>query len=84
MTMLGGETMKSFVLIAMKEGGERELLQELSGFPEVEDVHILFGEWDILAEVNVSSAEELGTFIMDKVRSRGDVRLTSSLIVAGR
>ncbi|MEK6937502.1 MAG: Lrp/AsnC ligand binding domain-containing protein [Nanoarchaeota archaeon] len=76
--------MKSFVLISIKDGKEREMLDVLKEFPEVEDAHILFGEWDVIAKINTSGAEELGTFIMDKIRSRGDVSLTSSLIVAGK
>jgi DNA-binding Lrp family transcriptional regulator len=76
--------MKAFVLVAMKEGNERELMEYLKTLPPVRNSHILFGEWDVVAEVDVASPEALGTFVMDKVRSRDDVRLTSSLIVAGR
>jgi len=76
--------MKSFVLISMKDGKQREMINHLKKFSEVKSAHILFGEWDVLAEIDTFGAEELGTFIMDKVRSRGDVRLTSSLIVAGK
>ncbi len=76
--------MKAFVLISLKEGSEQKLLKELRSYPEVKNAHILFGEWDLIVEVELSEAEELGLFVMEKVRSREDVRLTSSLIVAGR
>ncbi len=75
--------MKAFVLISLKEGNEQTLSEELKDFPEVTNTHILFGEWDILAEIELDSAEMLGTFVMEKLRNREDVRLTSSLIVAG-
>lgn len=76
--------MKAFVLISLGDRSERDVLSELKTHPEVRSAFILFGEWDILAEVEVSNAEELGTFVMDSIRSRNDIRLTSSLIVAGK
>ncbi len=81
---MGVFTMKAFVLISLKEGNERELLEELKELKEVKNAYILFGEWDLIAEVELRSAEELGSFVMEKIRSREDVRLTSSLIVAGK
>lgn len=76
--------MKSFVLISLKEGTERKLLEELKDYPEVKNAYILFGEWDLITEIELESAEELGTFVMEKIRSRDDVKFTSSLIVAGQ
>ena len=76
--------MKAFVLIALKEGIERELLRAVKEYPEVNNAYILFGEWDIILEMEVADAEQLGTFVMENIRSREDVRLTSSLIVAGK
>ena len=74
--------MKAFVLVAMKEGNEKELMEYAKNLPQVKSAHILFGEWDVIVEVELPSPEALGTFVMDKIRSRDDVRLTSSLIVA--
>jgi len=76
--------MKAFVLISLAKGNEKEVVFELNELPEVKNAYILFGEWDILTELESGSAEELGTFVMEKFRSRDDVRLTSSLIVAGQ
>ena len=76
--------MKAFVLVSLSEGNEQEMLDDLKGLPEVKNAFILFGEWDILAEIELDSAEGLGTFVMEKLRNREDVRLTSSLIVAGQ
>lgn len=76
--------MKAFILIALKEDVEKELLESIKAYPEVGDAHILFGEWDMIAEVDVANAEELGTFVMDKLRKKDAVRLTSCLIVAGK
>ncbi len=76
--------MKGFVLISLREGSERRIVRELKSYSQVRNVHILFGEWDLLAEIDTSHPEELGTFVMDRIRARPDVKLTSSLIVAGQ
>ena len=76
--------MKAFILISLLERTERNVLSELKSYPEVKNAYILFGEWDIVAEIEVSNPEELGTFVINNIRSRNDVRLTSSLIVAAK
>jgi len=76
--------MKAFVLISLVQCDEHRVLEELKELEEIKNAYILFGEWDILAEVELEDAEELGTFVINKIRSRDDVKLTSSLIVAGR
>jgi DNA-binding Lrp family transcriptional regulator len=75
--------MKAFVLISLSDGTEQDVLDKLKEYEEVKNAYILFGEWDILVEIGLSSAEQLGAFVMEKIRSREDVKLTSSLIVAG-
>ncbi len=76
--------MKAFILISLNGKHEREMLDELRSFPEVKDAYVLFGEWDLIAEVEVSNPDALGTFVMDNIRSNPKVNLTSSLIVASR
>ena len=79
-----GCTMKAFILVSLLERTERNVLSELKSYPEVKNAYILFGEWDIVAEIEVANPEELGTFVINNIRSRSDVRLTSSLIVAAK
>ena len=76
--------MNAFVLISLLSCDERQVLEELKELEEVKKGFILFGEWDIIVEIGLKDAEELGTFVMEKIRSRNDVKLTSSLIVAGK
>lgn len=74
--------MIAFALISLRECNEKEVLDKIADLSEVEDAFILFGEWDLIAKVNVENAEELGTFMMDKIRSIPEVKLSSTLIVA--
>lgn len=76
--------MKAFILISLSEGFNQRIIKELHSYSQVADANFIFGEWDIIAEVNVANAEELYGFVIERLRSRPDVKLTSSLIVAGQ
>ena len=76
--------MKAFVLVALDQCNEKDVLDQLKEHKEITNAYILFGEWDLLAEIELENAEALGTFIMEKIRSHPGIKLTSSLIVAGR
>lgn len=74
--------MIGYVLISLKKSNEQNLYAELSGMKEVVEVNILFGEWDIIAKIETESAESLGSFVMENIRSNPEVSLTSTMIVA--
>ncbi len=74
--------MLAYVLISLCECDEKELLQDLMRHKESVDGHILFGEWDLILKIKTESPEHAGSFVMEKIRSLEDVKLTSTHIVA--
>lgn len=74
--------MFAYVLINLLECDERQVLDDLLSFKEIAEAHILFGEWDIIVKVEAKTPDDAGTFIMEKIRSMPDVKITSTLIVA--
>ena len=74
--------MLAFVLLALRNGNAEDIMEELSDMKEIKEVHILFGEWDILAKINVHDSDELSTFIIQKIRTIEGVKMTSTLIAA--
>ncbi|MCF7866588.1 Lrp/AsnC ligand binding domain-containing protein [Candidatus Woesearchaeota archaeon] len=74
--------MHAYVLIGLREAHEKSVLDGFLDFDEVEDGHILFGEWDLILKIKGDTAEDVATFVMDHVRNHEDVRLSSTLIVA--
>ena len=74
--------MYAYVLIALADCDEQEVLDELQNFKEVEEAHILFGEWDLIVKLKAESPEAAGTFVMEHIRKLEEVKLTSTLIVA--
>jgi len=74
--------MLAYVQIALENASEVDVKDQLKGFPEVRDVHILFGEWDLMVKLELESPEALAAFVMDHIRPIEGVKLTSTLIVA--
>ncbi|MBU1201851.1 MAG: Lrp/AsnC ligand binding domain-containing protein [Nanoarchaeota archaeon] len=74
--------MIAYVLISLLDRDEREILDKLLSYKKVLEAHILFGEWDIIAKIEAKTPEEAGTFVMEKIRSLPNVKITSTLIVA--
>jgi DNA-binding Lrp family transcriptional regulator len=72
----------AYVLLTVSPGAEKTVGKRLSSMKEVVEVSELYGEYDIIVKVKLSSLPELDTFLTDKIRSIGDVRLTSTMIVA--
>ncbi len=75
--------MKAYVLVGLLECDERKLLELFSKMPEVKEARILFGEWDLILLIEAEDAEQLGSFVMEKIRKLPEVKITSTLIVAG-
>jgi DNA-binding Lrp family transcriptional regulator len=76
--------MKAYILIAIKEGQELKVLEKVKQLNEVSNAYLLFGEWDLIAEIDLPNNESLGTFILEKIRTLEGIRLTSSLITASK
>jgi len=74
--------MQAYILINTEKSMEQEIYDNILGLEEISSANIIFGEWDILAKLNIENPEALGTFVLDKIRSIKGVTLTSTLIVA--
>ena len=49
--------MIAYLLISLQERNEEEVKDALKQFSEIEEAHMLFGEWDIIAKVNSENPE---------------------------
>lgn len=74
----------AFILISFTKNmgiDQRKLAKEISLFPEVQEVHIITGDWDILLKVKVKDVDELGRFVVDKLRQIHGVEKTYTSVV---
>jgi DNA-binding Lrp family transcriptional regulator len=68
-----------FVLINVAPAQEHEVYNKLSTIPQVVELHPLFGEYDLIAKIDAADFEELGTIIVNKIRSITGVLDTKTL-----
>ncbi len=82
-----GTTAFILVSFAYRPGGrerplsQRSVAKQLAAFPEVQEVHIITGGWDILIKVRADHVDTLGKLVMDKLRTVEGVENTLSCIV---
>ncbi len=60
---------------------QRDVANQIAAFPEVQEVHIITGGWDILIKVKADHVDTLGKLVMDKLRMVEGVENTLSCIV---
>jgi Lrp/AsnC family leucine-responsive transcriptional regulator len=47
---------------------QRVVAEEIARFVEVQEVHIITGDWDLLIKLRAESVESIGKFVVDKLR----------------
>jgi Lrp/AsnC family leucine-responsive transcriptional regulator len=47
---------------------QRTVAEEIVKFPEVQEVHIITGDWDLLVKLRAESVDAVGKFVVDKLR----------------
>jgi len=60
---------------------QRELARQIAWFPEVQEVHIITGDWDILIKVKARDVDTVGKFIIDKLRLIKGIEKTLTCMV---
>lgn len=70
----------AYVLINTELGKEDEILERLRRTPNVREVYMIFGVYDIIIRVECETREELNETIINKIRRLDTVRSTLTLI----
>ncbi len=74
----------AFVFISFKRKGsitQLELAEEISNLEGVEEVHIIAGEFDIIAKVRAKNLKGLGEKVVNRIRGYQGVETTFSHVV---
>ena len=72
----------AFVLINTEIGSEEEVLQALKKVKGVEEAHIVFGGFDIVAKIQARSVDELKEIVTLHIRRLNKVTLTQTLFAS--
>jgi Lrp/AsnC family leucine-responsive transcriptional regulator len=60
---------------------QRDVAKEIARFPEVQEVHIITGDWDLIVKVRAQNVEAIGKFVVDKLRLVGGLDKTLTCMV---
>ncbi len=60
---------------------QRLIAQEVARFPEVQEVHIITGDWDLLIKVKGRDVADIGRFVVDKLRTVRGIEKTLTCMV---
>lgn len=47
---------------------QRDVAEEIARFLEVQEVHVITGDWDLLVKLRAENVEAVGKFVVDKLR----------------
>jgi len=77
--------LKSFLLVKTKPGKEREILERFKALPEVREIHLITGKFDLLVaieseETAIDPRQRVAEVVIDKVRKAGGVIDTRTII----
>ena len=83
-----GKGTTAFILASVsygsKEGAQqsqRKIAKEIAKFPEVQEAHIITGDWDILIKVREKEVAAIGKFVIDKLRLVEGIEKTLTCMV---
>lgn len=60
---------------------QRVVAEEIAKFPEVQEVHIITGDWDLLIKLRAESVDAIGKFVIDKLRPINGLEKTLTCMV---
>ena len=71
----------AFVLINAKLGSEEEVVKELKKLPNVKEVYVVYGVYDLIVKVEAESLDKLKEYIFSRIRQMDKIRSTLTMIV---
>ena len=60
---------------------QRIVAKEIASFQEVQEVHIITGDWDLLIKLRAEAVDKVGNFVVDKLRLIDSLEKTLTCMV---
>ena len=71
---------KAYVLVRVKPGMDRTALKAVKKLKPVVDIETVYGAYDLLMKIQVSTMDDLDAFIFDSIRTIQGLERTTTLI----
>jgi DNA-binding Lrp family transcriptional regulator len=75
-------SIEAYIMMNIKSGSEDQVCETLTEYQEVEEVAVIYGEYDAVIKVKTSDMKTLDTFIIEKLRSIPNIFLTATMLIA--
>lgn len=73
---------KAYILISCEIGEEHSLFSKLKEIPEIATCLITYGDYDIVAEFQTDTSQQMDDVISSKIRKLKNIRSTITLRVS--
>lgn len=73
----------AFILVSTvkdEETNEDTIIDEVSRFLNVQESHLISGEWDLVLKMRAKSVDEIGDFVLNKLRKIKGISRTQTFI----
>jgi DNA-binding Lrp family transcriptional regulator len=67
-----GQSVTAFILISFLSGSgvsQKEAALKIAEIPDVCEVHVISGDWDIIAKARGASIQSIGELVLDRIRN---------------
>jgi Lrp/AsnC family leucine-responsive transcriptional regulator len=74
-----GKPVTAFILVSFLAGtgvSQKEAAQKIAEIEDVYEVHVISGDWDIIAKARGQSIQSIGELVLDKIRNVKGVERT--------
>lgn len=70
----------AYVLMECESGKEADVLAAVQDLEAVTEVHGIFGDWDLIARLELEGAEDVMEFVVQQVRGIAGILETDTLL----
>ncbi len=75
-------SIEAYIMMNIKSGSEDEVCDKLTEYKEVEEVAVIYGEYDAIIKVKTDNMKTLDTFITETLRALPNIFLTATMLIA--
>jgi DNA-binding Lrp family transcriptional regulator len=79
---MAGEKAQVYMLIVTKYGRKRDVSNKLLKYDIIQNVHELYGQFDIIISIKADTMREVEDFIANNIRTMKDIERTETLVVS--
>ena len=72
----------AFILINCEPGKEKGVFNALAKIPQIKGLRMVFGEYDLIARLEVKGFREVASLMVDKIRGLDGIQGTKTLLEA--